>query len=211
MGEPMKHERRDAPSTCDRALAEPSPLVAFVFERRWLPWGAGLGRVACTNVPHVVACGSAPFDWGNHSPGAYELALNVLEFALEHLRHRGPRTTDGGRTCFLAARLLQRLLVEEMIADAPDEGATIPMVEMERWLGSIMDRMDSTMRRVLAPRYRFDSAAEPGTWCADEVEAILGGPVTEGPEGLLDAAGRLVATPVSPHPLDTADWELPPL
>ncbi|HET6229449.1 MAG TPA: hypothetical protein VFE05_05165 [Longimicrobiaceae bacterium] len=208
----MKHDSEDDPRSFERALAEPSPLVAFVFERRWLPSGAGLRRVACTNVPHVVAGGgAAPFDWGNHSPGAYELALNALEVALEHLRHRGPRTAADGRVCFLAARLLQRPLVEEMIADANDEGTAIPMVEMERWLTSEMDKMDSVVRQMLAPRYQLQPAAQPGVWSAGEVEAILGGPVTETPEGLLDAFGSLVATPVRPHPLDSADWELPPL
>jgi hypothetical protein len=204
------NEPDDRGSGGDRPLAEPCPTLAFVFERRWLPSSAGaLGKLAYTNVPHAVPGGSAAFDWGNHSPGAYELALNVAETALEQLHHHGPRTAVDGRPCFVAARLLQRSLVEEMIAVAPDDGATIPTHEIERWLGSKLDGLDSAARAMLAPRYQLSS--EPGCWSAAELEAILDGPLSETPEGVVDARGNVVATPVVPHPLETAAWELPPI
>jgi hypothetical protein len=206
----MEREQEDGPGSGDHALTEPSPHLALVFERRWLPAGAGLRSLPCTNVPHVVGAAATPFDWGNHSPGAYELALNVLELTLEHLRHRGPRIDADGRVCFLAARLLQRPLVAEMIADVPEEGATVPMAVMERWVACRMDKMDNTGRSVIVPRYRLLHAA-PGVWSAEEAEAILGEPLNPTSDGLRDSAARLVATPVHPHPLDAAAWELPPL
>jgi hypothetical protein len=206
------HETNEAAGFTDRPLGDAA--ADFVMERRWLPGRGGelTERIAYTNVAHhVVDLSPAGYDWGNASPGAHDLALNVLETALRRAGHRGPRATRLEGACFILALLLRGRFAAEFLAALPEEGGTIAASEVERWIAGQARTLDSAQSALLAPRYRWEDGGEGEHWSAAELEQITGEPLHERADGLYSSSGRRIARVLEPHPLDTAGWESAPL
>lgn len=190
----------------------PAPTTAFNMERRWLPDAEGglTSRVACTDVQRSVTGASAcDFDWGNAGPGAYELALNLLEAALLAMSHKGPRSAALGGTCFTLALILRGNFVASFIAVMPDEGGSIGLQEIVAWIERETLALDPATRAFLAPRYWLDGRRDEH-WSFPELLQIVAEPLTVAADGIY-AGTRRVAVPADPHPLSTASWETQPI
>jgi hypothetical protein len=210
----MTHEAEPISRFADRPLAGGEDAAEFTMERRWLPGSDGelTERIAYTNVPHhVVDLSSRGFDWGNSGPGSHDLALNVLESTLRRLGHRGPRSGRLDGACFALALLLRGRFTMSFVAALPEEGGTIPVSEVERWVAGEMRTLDSARWAMLAPRYPLEGGFDGEHWSADELREILGETLQERADGLYTPEGRCVARALEPHPLDMAAWERVPL
>jgi hypothetical protein len=210
----MYADQTESSGFVDRPLGGEDPAAEFVMERRWLPGPEGelTERIAYTSVTHhVVDLSSRGFDWGNSGPGAHDLALNILETALQRLGHRGPRGARLDGACFILALLLRGRFVTAFVAPLPEEGGSIPASEVERWIAAQREMLDPGQRALLAPRYAWEGGAGGEHWSAGELAEIVGEPLREHADGLYTAEGRRIARALEPHPLDTAGWEAVPL
>ena len=190
----------------------PATQIAFSMERRWLPDAEGglTSRVAYTDVPRAVTGASTcDFDWGNAGPGAYELALNILEAVLLAMSHQGPRSAGLEGTCFTLALLLRGNFVASFVAAVPDEGGSFAIPEIVAWIDGATQALDPATRAFLAPRYWLDGRRDEH-WSFAELLQVVGTPLTLGPDGVY-AGTRRVAVPADPHPLGTAAWETQPI
>lgn len=198
----------------DKPLSDAEIPDGVTVERRWLPGGDGAltMRVAYTNVAHAVgSLGAAGFDWGSHTPGSYDFALNVLEAALRRLGHAGPRSGDGAESCFTLALLLRTRFVSQVIATLPAEGAQVDAASIDAWIADQVARLDPTQAAMIAPRYALTTGDPRQHWSLTEAEELVGERLNVHAGSLVTAAGKALGNVVQPHPLNASTWETHPL
>lgn len=90
-----------------------------------------------TNVPWLLRHHSPTgFEWGYEGSGPADLALNILEVVLLMCGYKGPKT-DGlfeGGSCLSIAFALHQNFKREFIAKIPQEGGTIDLMNIVRWI-----------------------------------------------------------------------------
>lgn len=196
-GYPTRAVIARTPRRKSRDMTDDQPSTSVVLERRWLPGqGGSLIRLSCTNVP--MPAGSPAADWGNHTPGAYALALAIVEAALVRMGHSGPLTILGGQRVYLASALIHPAYVRSVLSRIEDD-ATIPTRVVDEWVTAATRELGSAL---VVPRFSL-AGEEGGPWTAAEVGEIIGVPVYEDGDALIRADGRRLASRTLPHPLDT--------
>lgn len=88
-----------------------------------------------TNLPYIVVDKRKPFEWGNRSNGAADLALNILEWALRKHGYDGARIKVSKGMCFSDAYTMHTDFKREMIATIPQRGKrTFTLQEVLDWI-----------------------------------------------------------------------------
>lgn len=100
---------------------------AFLLERR--------SGTPYTNVPHsVVSHSPSGFEWGYGGSGPHDLALNILECALDLLGYKGGRTNCYRGSCSTLAWELHGTFTWEVINGVAEAGKSIPLDVVWGWL-----------------------------------------------------------------------------
>jgi hypothetical protein len=124
-GECKRQEFSDEPIVDDIPLA-----FALVLQRD----GDDDHAVVRTNVPHLVVHHSpSGFEFGYGGSGPADLALNVCQWYLLHIKYQGEKTKCFDGNCFSLAWILHQDFKRAFIENAPHLGVTIPRAEILEW------------------------------------------------------------------------------
>lgn len=131
-----KHARetsQDNNEFSDRPLQDaPPPSQTIVIKR-------DTDGTVLTNVPHLVTHHSPTgFEFGYGGSGVADLALNIIEFALHRMGHKGERTDDTWKkdTIFRRTQFLYQAFKWQFLASMDNAGGEIPMSDVISWIES---------------------------------------------------------------------------
>jgi len=110
---------------------ERPPLIPESFWLRGLVCQRGLDGVARTNIAQkIISHSPTGFEWGYGGSGPADLALNVLQLLLPGTEVR----VLNRASCSELAWNLHQLFKEEVIAEIPRGGGTVPLGEIKGWI-----------------------------------------------------------------------------